>query len=70
MATISGPPECCSRARKMVQDIVAEVYVYAARHSALVYNLVFLHDNYSIGYHTHSRPIREIFVLAIVKIRL
>lgn len=27
MATISGPPECCSRARKMVQDIVAEVHV-------------------------------------------
>lgn len=24
LATISGPPECCSRARKMVQDIVAE----------------------------------------------
>ena len=27
MATISGPPECCSRARKMVQDIVAEVHI-------------------------------------------
>ena len=27
MATISGPPECCSRARKMVQDIVSEVHV-------------------------------------------
>ena len=25
IATISGPPECCARARKMVQDIVAEV---------------------------------------------
>ena len=31
IATIAGPPDCCARARKMVQDIVAEVsWIFAS----------------------------------------